>query len=156
MFIRKAGYDDLEGLLTLYSHLFPQEDYSDKRSFKDKWNEILSSKGLSYFVVVESNVIVASCNISIIPNLTRAQRPYAVIENVITHPDYRRKGYGKGVVQRAVDFAQEENCYKVMLLSTSSREKKRPTSFMRALVSTVIPKEGLLSTCSRVTVFSTV
>jgi GNAT superfamily N-acetyltransferase len=55
-------------------------------------------------------------------NLTRQQRPYAVIENVITHQDYRKKGYGTLVMEKAVDYAKRENCYKIMLLSSSSRK----------------------------------
>ena len=47
-----------------------------------------------------------------------------MIENVISHPDYRRKGYGKAVIKKVVNFVKDKNCYKVMLLSTASNQKE--------------------------------
>ena len=41
---------------------------------------------------------MSSCALSVVPNLTRGCQPYGVIENVVTHADYRGKGYGKKVV----------------------------------------------------------
>lgn len=61
--------------------------------------------------------LVASCNLTIIPNLTRACRPYGLIENVVTHRAYRNRGFGKAVLARAVEVAWEQDCYKVMLMT---------------------------------------
>ena len=123
MIVRKAKKDDLTEILELYHYLFKEEDYSNINLYKNKWKENLRHDGLSYFVLSENKKILSSCNVSISPNLSRGQRSYALIENVITHPDYRRKGYGKAVIEEVIKFAKAENCYKIMLLSTVSNER---------------------------------
>jgi N-acetylglutamate synthase-like GNAT family acetyltransferase len=59
---------------------------------------------------------------TVIKNLTHQMRPYGLIENVVTHCDYRKRGYGSAVLDRAVECARENNCYKVMLLTGSKEE----------------------------------
>ena len=61
----------------------------------------------------------------IIPNLTRNVRPYAfvvVVENVVTHGDYRKKGYATACLNFAKQIAEENHCYKMMLLTGSKKE----------------------------------
>lgn len=40
----------------------------------------------------EEGRLLATCNLSIIPNLTRGARPFARIENVVRPTAYRRQG----------------------------------------------------------------
>jgi len=84
--------------------------------------EIQSDSKLIYFGVFIDNMLVSSCTLSIIPNLTRGCRPYGVMENVVTHPNYRRKGLGKAVLKKALEYSWNCNCYKVMLLTDRMNE----------------------------------
>ncbi|MBN3938406.1 MAG: GNAT family N-acetyltransferase [Nostoc sp.] len=63
-------------------------------------------------------VLIASCLLVIVPNLTRGDRPYGLIENVITHPDYRRQDVGKCLIHHTLQSAWSHNCYKALKKST--------------------------------------
>ncbi|MBR4622673.1 MAG: GNAT family N-acetyltransferase [Ruminococcus sp.] len=120
--IREITENDLDGLLKLYMQLhdnpFPEKD--DK--LLDIWNSILSDKNHHVIVAEENGAIVSSCVCVVIPNLTRGQRPYAFIENVITDKEHRKKGFATACLDHAKEIASKENCYKIMLL-TGSKEK---------------------------------
>ena len=59
----------------------------------------------------------------IVPNLTKGQRPYAFIENVITDIHHRNKGYATSILNFATEIAVTENCYKIMLMTGSKKEE---------------------------------
>ena len=122
--IRKIRYEELPKLLSLYKQLHPDDpDVNENESLKELWDGIYNDPNLHYIVVEEDRELVASCNISIIKNLTRGLRPYGLIENVVTHKDYGKRGYGTKVLERAVEIAKEHNCYKVMLMTSSKSEE---------------------------------
>jgi len=115
--------EDLGELLRLYKQLHPEDpDPEDNPELAQIWDEICQDPNLLYPVVRVDGEIVSTCTVAIIKNLTRGQRPYAVIENVMTHPGHRKKGYGTKVLHKAVDIARERECYKVMLLTGSKSE----------------------------------
>lgn len=120
--IREIRDNDFEGLMKLYTHLHEKEIPEKDERISAIWDSILSDENHHIIVAEENGMIVASCVCVIIPNLTRNQRPYAFIENVVTHADYRRKGLAKACLDYAKELAEKENCYKLMLLTGSKDE----------------------------------
>ncbi len=123
MEIRFATINDLPGILALYAQLNPDDPPIDAATAAGIWEAGESGDILRYVVAADSEIIVGTCNVAVIPNLTRAGRPYAVIENVITDRDRRGKGIGRAIVEKAVDFAKARGCYKVLLLSSAKRKE---------------------------------
>lgn len=115
---RKIKEDELEKLLSIYEDLHENDHgLPGPEKVQTVWEEIQNNKNIKYFGVFNGDELISSCAVIIVPNLTRGCRPYGLIENVITHSDYRRNGYGRDVLKAAVEFAWSRNCYKVMLMT---------------------------------------
>jgi GNAT superfamily N-acetyltransferase len=121
--VRLIRYEELDELLELYRQLHQDDAPVERDSgLQHAWDEIYNDKGLFYLVLEENGRIVSSCTLATIKNLTRSLRPYGIIENVITHRDHRKRGYGTKVIHKAIDMAKENNCYKVMLMTSATDE----------------------------------
>lgn len=120
--IREIRNDELEGLLGLYTQLhnnvMPQLDDRVKKI----WENINNDPNHHIIVALMENKIVASCVLIIVNNLTNGQRPYALVENVITDGAYRKRGYATQVLNHAKGIAQQHNCYKIMLMTGSKED----------------------------------
>jgi GNAT superfamily N-acetyltransferase len=66
--------------------------------------------------------VISSVTIVVIENLTRNMKPYAIIENVVTHSDFRGHGYAAALMQKASEIAASHGCYKIMLLTSAKQE----------------------------------
>jgi GNAT superfamily N-acetyltransferase len=116
-------FEEINGLLVLYKYLNPEDpDMSGTEYIKELWKEVFNEPGRYYLVAEEDGIIVSSCTLMVIKNLTRGGRPFGFIENVVTQPDYRKKGYGTAILHKAVYIANENKCYKVILLTGRKEE----------------------------------
>ncbi len=117
--VRTAGHDDLPALLDLYRHLIPEDRTAGPDRQRETFQAMLAQPGLTILFGVLENVPVASVTLVVLPNLTRGCSPYGLIENVVTNSGHRGKGYGRKLIDAAVDLAWDAGCYKVMLMSGS-------------------------------------
>lgn len=120
--VRKVKETELMELLGLYLHLHEESVPEMTKHLCNTWDTIMKDKNHHIIVKVADGKLVSSCVCVIIPNLTRNVRPYAFVENVVTHGDYRGKGYATECLNYAGEIAKKENCYKMMLLTGSKEE----------------------------------
>lgn len=129
--VRLAIKSDLTDLLALF-------DASDVSQFAQPierairiWDETLASESVFVFVAIFDKIVVATCMLIIAPNLLRQGRLHGFLENVMTHPGYQGRGFGKAVVLKALDHAWEMGCHHVLM--QSGRPDPRVHSFYESL-----------------------
>ena len=123
--IRKATPADAEALHDLYfNHLTanPPKESQDMAVWREKLARFEADPLYHLLVGEAGGRVVSSVTLVIIENLTNNMRPYAVIENVVTHADYRGRNYATELMNRACEIAAEHGCYKIMLLTGSKKD----------------------------------
>ncbi|MGJ8525263.1 hypothetical protein LMG33818_000991 [Halomonadaceae bacterium LMG 33818] len=120
--VRAAVSNDLPTLLALYQHLNKGDEIPDAASAEAALAQLSSMPGSELLVGFEGDTMVAACTLMILPNLTRGGRPFALIENVVTHAGYRHKGYARKVLACATEQAEYYGCYKIMLLTSGDTD----------------------------------
>ena len=119
---REAKKEDLNALLQLYLYLHEEKIPEGSQALRETWDVIMKDENHHIILNVADGVLVSSCVCVVIPNLTRGVRPYALIENVVTHEKYRGKGYATECLNHARKIAVENNCYKMMLMTGSKKQ----------------------------------
>lgn len=129
--MREIKECELDQLLDLYTHLHDTDlPYPETNEVEKVWSEILTDEKIHYFVIEDNGTLVCCCHLVVVPNLTRGASSYAIIENVVTRREYRRKGYGQRLLSNVLNWAWKQRCYKVMLMT--GRKDTEVTDFYRS------------------------
>jgi len=119
MVVREAGLNDLDKLMLLYTQLNKSNTMNYDANIDDIYKAIIADDKQFVFIVETEYKLVSTCMLSIISNLTHSQRPYAIIENVVTDEKHRKKGYAEKVLRVAIETARKRNCHKIVLMTYS-------------------------------------
>lgn len=125
MIIRKAKSTDASCLKELYfEHLthYPPQEEQDMIVWQNLIAKFEKDENMYLLVLEEEGRVVSSVQMAIVESLTHNVKPFAVIENVVTHAEYRNNGYASALLQRATEIARERRCYKVFLETGSNKE----------------------------------
>ena len=125
MIIREAKATDANDLKVLYFEFltqYPPKEEQDMELWAEKVSQFAQDDKLYLLVVEEDNMAVSTVQVAIIESLTHNVRPFAVIENVVTHAAYRNRGYASALLEKASQISKEHNCYKVFLETGSNKE----------------------------------
>jgi len=114
---RLARASDLSSLLTLFAVSEVSAAAHPLERADRIWRATLALPDVHVFVADDKDRIAATCMLITAPNLLREGRRHAFLENVVTHPELRRRGYGKAVIQAALAHAWATDCHHVMMQS---------------------------------------
>ncbi|MDE5893348.1 MAG: GNAT family N-acetyltransferase [Acetatifactor sp.] len=125
MIIRKAKNTDANDLKVLYFEYlthFPPKEEQDMNLWRSLLDKFEKDENMHLLVLEEDGKAVSSVQMAIIESLTHNVRPFAVIENVVTHIEYRNRGFASALLEKASEIAKERGCYKVFLETGSNKE----------------------------------
>lgn len=123
--LRKIKSSDLDDLIELYHQLHEGKGHSvDPDAFAASLKDILADPAYILWGVEEAGKIVATSKVVRFKGLSYGCRPFAVIENVVTHKEFRGKGFARKAVEACIQTAEEWGCYKAVLETGSKDEWK--------------------------------
>lgn len=130
--VRPATSADQRALFDLYGQLHTADTpWPSEADAAQALSTVLALDGTTILVCEVDGTVVSTAMLVVCRNLTRAGRPFAIIENVVTHRDHRKSGHARRVLQRAFDIARQQGCYKVTL--TTGRRDDETLRFYEGL-----------------------
>ncbi|MCH5199690.1 MAG: GNAT family N-acetyltransferase [Oscillospiraceae bacterium] len=114
---RTADPADLNAVQKLYSQLYDKEQRPTEQVLA-QWQKLLSYDNIYVILTEQNGIPISTCCLTIIPSITQEARPYALIEYVVTDSSHRRTGAGKACLDYARQLAVQQNCYKIMLITS--------------------------------------
>ena len=124
MIVRLATSADQRVLCDLYSQLHAADPpWPSDADAAGALSKVLGHETTTILICEVDGNAVSTAMLVVCPNFTRAGRPFAIIENVVTHRDHRKSGHGRRVVEHAIEIARQQGCYKVTL-TTGRRDEE--------------------------------
>ena len=108
---------DFADALALYQTLNTTPSASDGPDGSRAFADLLAHQGTQIIGAEVGGHIVSMATLHILPNMTYAGRPYALVENVVTAAAHQGRGLGTALMQHVLQSAWDAGCYKVMLLT---------------------------------------
>lgn len=123
MSVRLAEMADYNDIVSLMKQLNPKDNSDFGAPTYSTFRDILKSDNFDIIVSEQDNIVVSTCYLNHIPNITWGGAPYAFIENVVTDSEYRRQGIGTLCLKHAMDISIARGCFKIMLMTSRLDDK---------------------------------
>ncbi|MFC0271055.1 GNAT family N-acetyltransferase [Metabacillus herbersteinensis] len=136
------------GELDTYLKLLQELDKDNVLSIEEA--QLMHNKVSNYpfykiYCAANDEVIIGTFSLIICDNFGHGGLKFAIVENVVVHPEYKDMGIGKKMLKEAMNLAINNKCYKLMLSSNENRQeahafydsldfKRHGVSFMTELI----------------------
>lgn len=120
--IRRATKEDAESIAALYSEL---NTLSTPNVLSERIAEVAASDQTHLLVCDDDGEVIATALVCLCQDVMFAHQPFAIIENFIVGKEYQREGIGKSMMDYIEAFCLEQNCSKIMFLTSSENRNAR-------------------------------
>jgi ribosomal protein S18 acetylase RimI-like enzyme len=120
--IRRAIAADANAIGELYGEL---NTLSTPTVSPERIAAISSSQNTLLFVIEDNSKIIATALVCLCDDVMFGNQPFALIENLVVSANYQREGIGKSMMDYLEAFCLEQNCSKIMLLTSSENRAAR-------------------------------
>ncbi|WP_342561156.1 GNAT family N-acetyltransferase [Paenibacillus sp. FSL R7-0345] len=118
--IREALPQDAGALEALYRQLLP--DHPDIRVSPDRIRDISANPDSLLYIYEMQGEVIGTVHLHLCMDALSGDRPFAVIERVVTASHARGQGCGAALMRHAEETARSRGALKVMLSSNARRE----------------------------------
>ena len=130
--IRKATAQDLPGILETYAQPgIDGVDVIDAEGAEEILRRMDRYPAYAVYVALEDGKVVGSYALLIMDNLRHRGSPSGVVEDVVVHPAWQRRGIGRRMMEHALEACRGAGCYKVTL--SSNRRSTAAHAFYASL-----------------------
>ena len=123
--IAEATFDDIPELCTLLGHLFEQEsEFTSSQTLQRTGLEkIIKDKNKGRILIIkDKNEVIGMINL-LFTISTALGGDVAIIEDMVIKPTKRGKGFGSRLISYAIEFAINNNCKRITLLTDTENTR---------------------------------
>jgi len=123
--VRAAAEADLPRVLELLDQIddrmYSQREDAGQAARLSAFHRIAADPRQHLLVAEADGRIVGTVHLVVIPHLSRTCKPSGLLESMVVHEAYRRKGVGAALLREVQRLALEAGCYKLALSSNLAR-----------------------------------
>jgi len=122
--IRLTTKKDLEQLPWLYRQDFfgDSKIKTNHKHMIEKFNELVKNEDYKFISAVVDDKLVGFCSVVVNHDITEQQKPIMMLWNLRVHPDYRKQGIGRKLVDFVEKIGKEVGAYAVILVCNKENQ----------------------------------
>jgi len=117
--ITTATTNDFQSIVKLYKQLWEKWDMFDEGKLQEIFENDIENKRKEYLLANIGNEVVGICSVRF--NDDWHYLKTATIDELIVNKDFRNRGIGRQLLDKACEVAREKGCYRIELHSNIKR-----------------------------------